>query len=260
METTTSRDGTRIAYDVCGTGPAVIYITGAICFRKFWPVAHDAKAFGKEFTVYNYDRRGRGDSGDTGPYAIEREVEDVEAIIDAAGGSAYVYGHSSGAVLALEAALRLGSKVRKVVMYDPSYVHDEAEKLDYAHLGEEVATLLKDGENARALRRFLTGIGMPRSLVTFLPVFPGWRTMKALAPTLIYDMTLTRDLPPVERAAEVTVPTLILAGEKSPPGIHSVVEQLTAAIPIARCAILNGEDHMVKAKAVLPHLAGFLKQ
>lgn len=115
MKTIQSKDGTTLAYDIYGSGPALIYITGASCFRSFMPIVQDAKAFAKEFTVYNYDRRGRGDSTDTQPYAIEREVEDIEALIDAAGGKASLYGHSSGAVLALEAAFRLGNKVDKVV-------------------------------------------------------------------------------------------------------------------------------------------------
>ena len=127
MQTVTSKDGTTLAYDVYGSGPALIYITGAICFRNFMPVLGDAKAFAKEFTVYNYDRRGRGDSTDTQPYAIEREVEDIAALIDAAGGRASLLGHSSGAVLALEAALRLGDKIDKVVLYDASYVPDKTQ-------------------------------------------------------------------------------------------------------------------------------------
>lgn len=113
MGTVESRDGTTLAYDIYGSGPALIYITGASCYRSFFPVVQDAKAFAKQFTVYNYDRRGRGDSTDTQPYAIDREVEDIEALIDAAGGRASLYGHSSGAVLALEAALLLGEKIDK---------------------------------------------------------------------------------------------------------------------------------------------------
>lgn len=137
MKIARSKDGTTIAYDVYGSGPALIYITGASCFRSFMPVAQDARAFAKEFTVYNYDRRGRGDSGDTPPWAVEREVEDIAALIDAAGGTASLYGHSSGAVLALEAALRLGDKVRRLVLYDASYVHDEAERVEYRQLSQQ---------------------------------------------------------------------------------------------------------------------------
>ncbi|WP_437680970.1 alpha/beta fold hydrolase [Sorangium sp. So ce131] len=260
MKTASSKDGTTLAYDVYGSGPALIYITGASCFRSFKPVLQDAKGFAKEFTVYNYDRRGRGDSGDTPPYSIEREVDDIEAMIDAAGGKANLYGHSSGAVLALEAALRLGDKVNRVSMYDPSYVHDEAEKVAYGQLSQTVQRLLDNGKNKEAMITFLKGIGMPSIFVWLLPLFPGWRTMVALAPTLAYDIALTKDLPPVDRAARVTVPTQVIVGEKSPAGIHEVASQLAKAIPNARLERLAGQDHMVSAKALLPVLSRFLKQ
>lgn len=216
MKTTQSKDGTPLAYDVYGSGPALIYITGASCYRSFKPVVQDAKVFAAAFTVYTYDRRGRGDSGNTLPYSMEREIEDIEAMIDAAGGRAYLYGHSSGAVLALEAALRLGGKIQKVVMYDASYVHDEQEKAEYQQLSQTIHKLLDHGKNAKAMSTFLKGIGMPKAFVLLLPLFPGWRTMKALSPTLAYDITLTQDMPPVERATQVSIPTQIIVGEKSP--------------------------------------------
>ncbi|MFZ4657382.1 MAG: alpha/beta fold hydrolase [Caldilineaceae bacterium] len=259
MKTTQSKDGTTLAYDVYGSGPALIYITGASCFRSFWPIVQDAKAFAKEFTVYNYDRRGRGDSSDMQPYAIAREVEDIAAMIDVAGGRANLYGHSSGAVLALEAALRLGDKIDKVVMYDPPYVHDEAEKAKYNHLSQQVHTLLQAGKNGQAMRTFLGGIGMPKLFVYLMPLLPGWKTMRKLAPTLAYDITLTRDLPPVARAAHVAIPVQILAGEKSPAGIRAVARQLTNAIPGATFIQVKGQDHMVSAKVLLPLLTSFLK-
>ncbi len=259
MQTIQSKDGTTLAYDVYGSGPTLIYITGASCFRTFRPIVQDAKAFAKEFTVYNYDRRGRGDSTDTQPYAIEREVEDIEALIDAAGGKAQLYGHSSGAVLALEAALRLGAKVDKVVMYDPPYVHDEAEKSQYKILSQQVDKLLQAGKNAQAMTTFLKGIGMPKLFVYLIRLMPGWKTMVALAPTLAYDIALTRDMPPVDRASHVTVPVLVLVGEKSPAGIHNVASQLTKAIPGATFLQIAGQNHMVSAKALLPVLARFLK-
>jgi len=231
MPTITSHDGTTLAYDVYGSGPPLIYITGASCFRSFWPIVHDAKAFAQAFSVYNYDRRGRGDSTDTQPYAIAREVEDIAALIDAAGGRASLYGHSSGAVLALEAALRLGDRVANIVMYDPSYVHDETEQAQYDGLSRRVHTLLQDGNDATAMTTFLRGIGMPKSFVYLLRFMPGWKTMVALAPTLAYDIALTRDLPPLDRAAHVTVPVQVVVGEKSPVRIHAVARQLSTAIP-----------------------------
>src|SRR6266496_5531496 len=120
----TSKDGTKIVYDQIGHGPAVILVAGALCSRSFWSGPALAKLLAPRFTVYNYDRRGRGDSGDIKPYAVEREIENIEALIDEAGGSAYLYGHSSGAALAMEAALRLGNKVKKLAMYEVPYNED----------------------------------------------------------------------------------------------------------------------------------------
>ncbi|MEZ4614822.1 MAG: alpha/beta hydrolase [Caldilineaceae bacterium] len=259
MKTVQSKDGTTLAYDIYGDGPPLIMITGASCFRNFMPVLKDAKAFAKEFTVYNYDRRGRGDSTDTQPYAIEREVEDIAAMIDAAGGKANLYGHSSGAVLALEAALRLPDKIDKVLLYDPPYVHNEIEKAKYGELGKRVHSLLDDGKNGPAMRTFLNGIGMPKFFVYFMPLMPGWRTMRNLAPTLAYDMELTRDLPPVDRAAQVTVPMQIVVGEKSPESVKSSAGQLADAMDNVSLIELAGQDHMVSAKALLPLLTKFLK-
>jgi pimeloyl-ACP methyl ester carboxylesterase len=220
METVTSRDGTLIAYDVRGDGPPLIYITGATCSRTFWPVVRDSKTFASAFTIVTYDRRGRGASGDTAPWSLEREVDDIDALIDTLGEEAFLYGHSSGAVLAMHAALRLGSKVQGLMMYDAPWVHDAAEREEYAVLRAQVELLLDQGKNAGATRRFLTGIGMPRAFVAMLPLLPGRRTMVELAPTLRYDLALTADLPPLELAAKLSVPTHILVGERSPSELH----------------------------------------
>jgi len=257
MRTTTSRDGTRLAYDVRGSGPPLIHVTGATCFRSFLPIVSDAKAFATAFTVYTYDRRGRGDSGDTLPWSVDREVDDIEAMIDAAGGTALVYGHSSGAVLALEASLRLGRKVRKAMLYDVPYAHDATEVAEFGELGQRVRRCLEQDRHAAALTTFLRGIGMPRALTSALPLVPGWRTMKALAPTLAHDIALTSGLPPLERAAAVTVPTLVMVGQKSPAGLHAVAQALAAAIPGAEHVELRGQGHLASAKALLPVLTAF---
>ncbi|WP_227981837.1 alpha/beta fold hydrolase [Nocardia spumae] len=254
MRTTLSKDGTNVAYDVRGDGPALIYITGATCFRTFRPVVADAKVFATAFTVYTYDRRGRGDSGDTLPYRVANEIEDVEAMIDAAGGRAHLYGHSSGAALALEAALRLPRKVDRVVIYDASYVHDEPERAAYATLSRHVGSLLDRGENSRAIKQFLCGIGMPRFFVHLLPVVPGWTTMKALAPTLRYDIALTADLPPVDRFTEIEVPVQVLAGGRSPAGLLDVARSIAEAVPGSGYRVLDAQDHMADAKVLLPIL------
>ncbi|MFC4127706.1 alpha/beta fold hydrolase [Nocardia rhizosphaerae] len=260
MPTVQSKDGTTLAYDVLGSGPALVCLTGATCFRTFRPVAADAKVFASAFTVYNWDRRGRGDSGDTPPYAVAREVDDVEAMIDAAGGHAILYGHSSGAALALETAVRLPAKVDAVVVYDAPYVQDETARAEYARLAARVDALLDEGSNAKALKAFLRGIGMPRAFVGLLPLVPGWRTMKALAPTLRYDIALTENLPPLARCAGIEVPVHVVVGEKNPPGLAVVARQLADAIPNATHRTLAGQNHLVSAKALLPILSAAAAQ
>ncbi|ALC84009.1 MULTISPECIES: alpha/beta fold hydrolase [Bacillus] len=258
MNTTQSKDGTTLAYDVYGNGPALIFITGATCFRSFEPVLYDAQIFAEQFTVYNYDRRGRGDSGNTLPYAIERELEDIEAMIDAAGGTAYLYGHSSGAILALEATLKLGEKVNKLVMYDPSYANNEVDQNEFNELSQRLYKLLDSGKNDEAISLFLEGIGIPKEVVAGMQQSPQWATMAALAPTLVYDITLASDLPPIERACRLTTPALIIVGEDSPASLHEVASQLREAIPDAQYSQLTGQDHMANPEVLLPVLSGIL--
>lgn len=253
-EFATSRDGTRIAYDVSGDGPPLVYVTGAICSRRFPPVARDTTHFATTFRVLGYDRRGRGDSGDSAPWSVQREVEDIEAMIAEVGGRAYVYGHSSGAVLALHAAHRLGDAVIGVVLYDASWAADEGGAAEYAGLRSSVDRLLDQGRHAAAVRRFLAGIGMPRVFVHLLRFMPGWRGVRALAPTLRYDMELTADPPPLDLASEVRVPVHVVVGERSPAELHDVGRAIAAAVPGATLTILAGQDHMVDASAVLPEL------
>ena len=143
-------------------------------------------------------------------------------------------------------------------MFDASYTN-EAEKSKYSNLRNEVMELLRGRRNAQALKRFLIGIGMPKMFVYLLPLTPGWRTMKALAPTLEYDMLLTHDTPPLDRMAEIKIPTNIVYGEKSPASIHEVAKDLANAIPNAKLSMLAGQDHMASAKVVLPLLSSFFK-
>ncbi len=258
-ETTTSRDGTVIAYEVNGEGSVpLVYVTGAICHRGFRPVRSGAAVLAQRFRVVSYDRRGRGDSGDTGAWSLDREVEDLEAIVDAVGGQALLYGHSSGAVLALHAARALPDKVRGAVLYDASWAADESEAAEYAHLRAEVDGLLDAGRGATAVRRFLVGIGMPRLFTRLLPLVPGWRRIVALAPTLRYDMALTAAPPPLEVAAQVRVPVHVMVGERSPRELHHVADALAGAIPGATSEVLAGQDHMVSEKKLLPSLVAHL--
>lgn len=260
MPTVRSKDGTTIAYDFSGAGPVLIYITGAICYRNFFPIREDVKTFSQKFTIYNYDRRGRGESGDTKPYTIQKEVDDIEAIIEAAGGKAFLYGHSSGAALALEAAFRLGKKVSKLAIYDAPYVEKEEAKAEYDRLNTQVKTLLKDGKNKQALSTFLKGIGMPKFFIFLLPLMPGWKTMVRLAPTLLYDIELTKNLSPFKEIKKLQTPLCILVGEKSQSELQEVADQLSAAAPQATFIKVAKQDHMVSAKALLPIFTKFFSQ
>lgn len=254
FETTTSPDGTTIAYEVTGDGPPLVYVTGAICHRTFRPVRQGASVLSQSFQVSSYDRRGRGDSTDTAPWSLDREVEDLEAIIDAIGGRAVLYGHSSGAVLALHAAHRLAPKVQAVVLYDASWAADTDGAARYATVCTGVNVLLEQGRDGAAIKRFLVGIGMPRLFATLLPFMPGWRRLVALAPTLRYDMSLTAAPPPLDVAALVSVPVHVMVGERSPEELHRVADALATNIPGATRETLAGQDHMVCEKVLLPSL------
>jgi pimeloyl-ACP methyl ester carboxylesterase len=258
VSTTISHDGTTIAYEVTGQGPPLVYVTGAICHRTFRPIRQGAAVLSQSFQVLSYDRRGRGDSTDTAPWSLDREVEDLEALIDAIGGRAFLYGHSSGAVLALHATRRLAPKVQGVVLYDASWAADEADAARYATVCAEVEAVLDQGRGGAAIKRFLVGIGMPRLFTALLPFMPGWRRLVALAPTLRYDMALTAAPPPLDVAAMVRVPTHVMVGERSPEELHRVADALGASIPGATRETLAGQDHMVSAKVLLPSLVRHL--
>ena len=254
FQTTTSADGTSLAYEIHGDGPPLVYVTGAICHRTFRPIRSGAKVLSGAFRVLTYDRRGRGDSGDSGHWSLDREVEDISAVIDELGGSALLYGHSSGAVLAMHAAHRLGDRVQRVVLYDASWAADDTEAATYVGLRSEVDVLLARGRHGRAIQHFLIGIGMPRVFAALMPIMPGWRRMRALAPTLRHDMDLTAQPPPLEIAAEIAVPVHVIVGERSPDELHRVARAVAAAIPSATHEMLPGQDHMVSEKVLLPSL------
>ncbi|WP_277678342.1 alpha/beta fold hydrolase [Gracilibacillus dipsosauri] len=260
MNIVPSKDGTQIAYDVLGKGPVLIFITGATCFRSFEPVIHDASTFAQQFTVYNYDRRGRGDSSNTLPYSIEKEIDDLEALIDEAGGDVHLYGHSSGAIIALEAAIRLDNKINKVVLYDPPYVEDEAAKKEFNQLKEQLNELLEQKKYAEALAFFLEGIGIPREVIDgMFRQSPQWNSMLKIAPTLAYDTMLASDLAPLKKASKVTVPVQIIVGKENPKNMQEVAKQLSEAIPNAKLIELEGQNHMPDPKLVLQIMSSFLK-
>lgn len=257
MKTVISKDGTSIAYEQMGSGPALILVDGAMCHRAFGPMRPLSALLEPHFTVYIYDRRGRGESGDTAPYAVEREVEDIEALINLAGGSAFVYGISSGAALALEAALRLSS-IKKVALYEPPYNPDvNSRPAANAYLAQ-LKELLSAGKRGDAATLFMTYVGAPAEAVAGMQQSPIWPMFEAVAPTLAYDGAIIRDgAVPTERAAAVTIPTLIMTGEATIPFMHATAQALETVIPNVQRRVLDGQTHEVAADVLAPHLIEF---
>ena len=252
----TSRDGTDIAIDRTGTGPAVILVSGASVDR--WSNAAIASQLAPSFTVFNYDRRGRGDSGDTLPYAVEREVEDIEAVLEAAGGSAHIYGSSSGAALALEAATRL-SGITRVVMWEPPFVPNPGGESAPDHVAE-YERLLAQGRRSEMAEYFMAKVvGMPPEFVAQAKSQPWWAGQVKIAHTLAYDARIMADESlPTERAKAVTVPVLVLTGGKSFPFMHETAKALATVLPNGRHQMLEGQEHNVAPEVIGPVVAEFL--
>jgi pimeloyl-ACP methyl ester carboxylesterase len=258
METVTSVDGTTIACERQGEGPAVILVDGALCARG--SKADLATLLAPRFTVYRYDRRGRGDSGDTRPYAVAREVEDLEAVIDAAGGTAFLYGHSSGASLALEAAAQLGGKVARLAMYEAPHNDDPADLRPWGNYIAQLTVALADGRRGDAVALFMRFVGTPDSQIDGMRQAPFWPGMEALAPTLAYDHTgvLGPDrAAPAARAAQVGTPALVMYGDKSMAPMRETAQRLSQAMPDARLRVFAGQDHSVAPDQIGPVLAEF---
>ncbi len=256
----TSRDGTRIAYERRGVGPPVVLVDGAFCSRRFGPMDKLAPLLAQHFTVLAYDRRGRGESGDTAPYAVDREIEDLEAVIGAAGGSACVFGMSSGAVLSLEAAAR-GLPISKLAIYEPPYFVDPADRPPPADSAARLQTLVAAGDRSGAAKYYLRDvIGLPGLLVTALSLAPAWTQMKAAAPSLVHDATLMADFRlPRARLGQVAIPTLVMSGAKSPALLRKAGDAVAAVVPGARRTVLAGQTHDIAAPAAAPVLEGFFR-
>lgn len=260
MSTVISADGTVIDFDVYGDGAAVVFIGGAAAYRAVDPGTTAAARLiaSGGFTAVDYDRRGRGRSGDTLPWSLDREVEDVAALIGAAGGAAALYARSSGADVALAAATA-GAGVTALVLYEPPFF---AGMSLAAHLAE-LRSLLADGKNEAAMRYNLTVvIGMPAGAVQEMARESWWPAMVAAAPTLVYDHAATHEITVDPdwrgRWAGVTVPALVCSGDQSPAMIEAA-DEVAAALPNATRRTLPGQGHRPAADAIVPVLAGFLR-
>jgi pimeloyl-ACP methyl ester carboxylesterase len=261
MSTVTSADGTTIGYTREGQGPSLILVDGALCSRSFGPMPKLAARLAPYFTVYTYDRRGRGESGDTAPYHADREIEDIEALIQAAGGHAYVHGTSSGAVLALKAAIRL-SAITKLAVYEPPLVVDATRPPMPDRYMSELEALVAAGRRGDAVKMFMRFVGTPAIFTAVLPVTPVWPKLKAVAHTLPYDVGILagyqrgEPLDPAEWAA-VKVPVLVADGGKSPAWMRNGTSSMAAILPDARHRTVPGQTHMVKPEALAPVLTEF---
>ena len=259
MNQVISKDGTVIAYERSGQGPALILVDGALCSRAFGPMPKLAPLLARHFTVYVYDRRGRGGSGDTLPYSKEREVEDIAALVREAGGSAALLGLSSGGALALEAAAS-GLAVRKVIAYEPPYVDDGGRNGDNDH-ERRLKSLVAAGHRGGAVRYFMRSmVGVPAPFVVMMQVMPWiWRKLKAVAHTLPYDAELMTGFKvPRGRLASVRVPTLVMHGSKTDVRLAQATRAVADAIPGAQCRILEGQTHNVSPAALTPAVVEFL--
>jgi pimeloyl-ACP methyl ester carboxylesterase len=264
MKTVTSKDGTTIAFDQCGEGPAAILVDGALQYRAFdQGMVQLAELLAPHFKVIHYDRRGRGDSTDhtdRQSNALAREIEDIEALIDYAGGLASLYGISSGAALAMEAAIQLGPKVEKLAMYEPPYNDDAAARQRWREYTEQLGELLAAGHKGDAVALFMMLVGAPADQVEGMRQHPLWPMWESVAPTLAYDhiADLGADASlPVERASKLTVPTLVMSGSDSFPFMHTTAAILANAIPHAQHRVLAGQTHEVASEALAPVLIEF---
>ena len=255
MDTVTSKDGTTIAFDRLGDGPPVILVSGGSVDRS--SNAGLAEVLAKDFTVLNYDRRGRGPSGDTQPYAVEREIEDIAAVVEAAGGKAHLYGSSSGAALALEATAA-GVPITKVALWEPPYILDEN-----ARPPADTASIYRDfvaqGDRGGAVEYFMAKVvGMPAEFVAGARSQPWWAWTESLAHTLAYDAEIMADYSlPTASAAKVTAPTLVVDGGASFGFMGQTADALAGVLPNGQRRTLAGQEHNVDPNVLGPALKEF---
>jgi len=256
MRTTLSADGTRIAFDQTGEGPPVILVVGAFNDRSTG--APLATALESQFTVLNYDRRGRGASGDTQPYAVEREVEDLDALIREAGGAARVFGYSSGAILALEGAAR-GLNITKLALYDAPFMVGDDIPRPPKDLAGQFAKLVASGRRGEAVELFQTDmVRIPEPVVVQFRHAPFRAALEAIAHTLAYDASIVGDQElPLAQLRQIKTPTLVVYGGESPAFMSNSAQALANALPHGQVRVLDGQSHDIVPSALAPVLLGF---
>lgn len=258
----TSADGTEIAYDVTGSGTAVVIVEGAMCQRSMGTAQALTPLLSEHYSVYAYDRRGRGESGPgVPPYAVEREVEDLVGVLEAAGPDAFVVGASSGAALLLEAA-RTGVRMRKVALYEVPFIVDDTHAPHDPTLARRTQELVDTGRRADAVKLFMRTVGVPTFAVAMMRVLPVWKKLCGVAHTLPYDYEIVlrhqQGQPlPDDHLTGVTAPVLVIAGGKSPTYMKNAQAAIAAQLPNGRLEELPGQTHIVRGKATVPLLRRF---
>ena len=252
-----SKDGSQIGFTKVGNGPALVIVSGALAHRELNGDTVLVRKLMDHFSVYTYDRRGRGESSDTKPYAVDREIEDIEALIDHAGGKAYLFGVSSGGALALQAAAKLGAaKVSKLAVYEPPYGQPPR---DFTAQKDSVKKLVQTGQPGDAASFFLSAIGTPPNVLEGMKNSPDWEAIKKIDFTLAYDYDVLGDgSVPEDVVKAIGIPTLVMVGEKTMDFMHPTATRLATLIPNAQRTTLKGQTHQVKPEAVAPLLIEFL--
>lgn len=249
-----SKDGTTIAYDELGRGPSLVIVNGALSVRNFVFARKIAEELAKSFTVYNYDRRGRGDSTDHADYSVVKEVDDVAAVCKAAGGKPFVVGFSSGAALALEAAAS-GVPMAGLYAYEPPYTRADPNDKTDADFREKLEAFRASGQRDEAVSYFMRTVGVPGFGVAIMKLFPMWKVMRGVAHTLPYDAAVMDGFKvPVQRLAKVKVPTVVANGEKTAPALKMAAAAAADAVPKAQHRVVPKANHGIKPKAIASEL------
>ncbi len=267
MSKAVSKDSTEIAYDKQGQGPAVILVDGTLTYRSFGSMPELAKLLSTKYTVFTYDRRGRGESNDdksyNNSYAVEREIEDIEALIALVDGPAYLYGISSGGCLSIEAAIKLGDKIKKLAIYEVPYKSPENPPGAWRDYHEQLQKLLTENRRGDAVALFMAFVGTPANQIEGMRKTPVWSVLEAVAPTLLYDASAMGGADrsvPVERLSHITASTLVMCGGAGAPFMKETALVIKKAIPKAEYRILEGQTHAVASKVVAPVLTEFFSR